>query len=146
MKGARRGRVWIHGRRAGTRDVAARMPADYISRLLLFASICAVWEALAKSLPDQGAFGKLAIRGMQHNEEMGVVAFLWLLSTNRRCLRRCALISCWLTGGAFLGGDLSVVSAGKRWFDGADSLISTRWFHREGHAAVCAQIQHRCVV
>ncbi|XP_020506188.2 protein FAM171A2 isoform X1 [Labrus bergylta] len=31
------------------------MPAHFISRLLLFASICAVWEALAKSLPDQGA-------------------------------------------------------------------------------------------
>eukprot|EP00064_Thunnus_orientalis_P008544 superscaffoldBa00001024_g8567 len=32
------------------------MPASYISRLLLFVWICAVWEALAKSLPDQGAF------------------------------------------------------------------------------------------
>lgn len=32
------------------------MPANYISRLLLFVCICAVWEALAKSLPDQGAF------------------------------------------------------------------------------------------
>ncbi|XP_029933841.1 protein FAM171A2 isoform X2 [Myripristis murdjan] len=32
------------------------MPANYISRLLLFVSISTVWEALAKSLPDQGAF------------------------------------------------------------------------------------------
>uniref|UniRef100_A0A3Q4NAV5 Family with sequence similarity 171 member A2b n=1 Tax=Neolamprologus brichardi TaxID=32507 RepID=A0A3Q4NAV5_NEOBR len=31
------------------------MPANCISRLLLFVSVCAVWEALAKSLPDQGA-------------------------------------------------------------------------------------------
>lgn len=54
------------------------MPANCVSRVLLIVSICAVWEALAKSLPDQGAFGKLAIRGMQHNEKMGVVAFLWL--------------------------------------------------------------------
>lgn len=49
---------WIHGRRAATRHVAARMPADYICRLLLLGSVCAVWEALAKSLPDQGAVGK----------------------------------------------------------------------------------------
>lgn len=70
------------------------MPANCISRLLLFASVYAVWEALAKSVPDQGALGKLAVRGMQHNEEMGVVAFLWLLSTIRRCVQRCALISC----------------------------------------------------
>lgn len=32
------------------------MPAYCISRLLLCVWICAVWEALAKSLPDQGAF------------------------------------------------------------------------------------------
>ncbi|XP_076008221.1 protein FAM171A2 [Genypterus blacodes] len=33
------------------------MPASFIiPRLLLFASVCAVWEALGKSLPDQGAF------------------------------------------------------------------------------------------
>lgn len=32
------------------------MPAHCISRLLLCVWICAVWEALAKSLPDQGAF------------------------------------------------------------------------------------------
>lgn len=49
---------WIHGRRAANRHVAARMPADYICRLLLLGSVCAVWEALAKSLPDQGAVGK----------------------------------------------------------------------------------------
>lgn len=81
------GEVWIHGRRAGTRDVVARMPDNCVSRLLLFVWICALREALAKSLPDQGAFGKLAIRGgMQHNEEMGVVAFLWLLSTKASIL------------------------------------------------------------
>ncbi|XP_068610797.1 protein FAM171A2 [Brachionichthys hirsutus] len=32
------------------------MPTDHISRLLLFVWICAVWEALGRSLPDQGAF------------------------------------------------------------------------------------------
>ncbi|XP_067345011.1 protein FAM171A2 isoform X3 [Channa argus] len=32
------------------------MPDNCICRLLLFVWICAVWEALAKSLPDQGAF------------------------------------------------------------------------------------------
>ncbi|TKS89393.1 Protein FAM171A2 [Collichthys lucidus] len=32
------------------------MPVNYISRLLLLVSVCAVREALAKSLPDQGAF------------------------------------------------------------------------------------------
>ncbi|KAG7513928.1 FAM171A2 isoform X2 protein [Solea senegalensis] len=32
------------------------MRDNYTSRLLLLVSVCAVWEALAKSLPDQGAF------------------------------------------------------------------------------------------
>ncbi|KAM4624289.1 protein FAM171A2 [Polymixia lowei] len=32
------------------------MLPNYISRLLLFVSISTIWEALAKSLPDQGAF------------------------------------------------------------------------------------------
>ncbi|XP_056153651.1 protein FAM171A2 [Lampris incognitus] len=32
------------------------MPSNCVSRLLLLLSICTVWEALAKSLPDQGAF------------------------------------------------------------------------------------------
>lgn len=41
-----------------------------------------VWEALAKSLPDlpvgESPYGRGG--GMQHNEEMGVVAFLWPLT------------------------------------------------------------------
>lgn len=54
----------MHGRRSGARDVVARMPATFISRLFLFVSVSgAVWEALAKSLPDQGAFGKITIWG-----------------------------------------------------------------------------------
>ena len=104
------GRIsWIHGRRAATRHVAARMPADYICRLLLLGSVCAVWEALAKSLPDQGAVGKrrhTRLQGgrrrveewrveggmqqqqqQQHNEQRWewlqhfFFFFLWLLST-----------------------------------------------------------------
>lgn len=58
------------------------MLPNRVRLLLLLASVCTVWEALAKSVPDQGAFGKLNSRGMQHNEEMGVVAFLWLLSAS----------------------------------------------------------------
>lgn len=42
-----------------------------------------------------------------------------------------------------LGDDFLVVSAGKRCFDGVDSLISTRWFHRQGHTGVCGVIVPR---
>lgn len=50
--------AWIRGRGAVNRHVAARMPAKCVSRFLLLAWICAVPEARAKSLPDQGALGK----------------------------------------------------------------------------------------
>lgn len=114
------------------------MPANCISRLLLFVSVCAVWEALAKSLPDQGALGKLAIRGMRHNEEMGVVAFLRLLSTISRSVQRCALIL-WqperylrlITGEAFCRACPGIASS----FGGIDSLINIcELLWQRGHA------------
>lgn len=52
------------------------MPAKCVSLFLLLAWICAVPEALAKSLADEGALGK-PCGGMQHNEEMGVVVVLY---------------------------------------------------------------------
>lgn len=50
------------GSKAPMRDVAARMPAQCVCRLLLLVWMCAVWEALSKSLPDL-TVGKLATRG-----------------------------------------------------------------------------------
>ncbi|KAM9560726.1 protein FAM171A2 [Salvelinus alpinus] len=45
----------MYGRRIWNRDVVSRMSPIYISCLFLFIFITAVWEARAKSLPDQGA-------------------------------------------------------------------------------------------
>lgn len=50
--------AWIRGHRDADRHVAARMPAKCVSLFLLLAWICAVPEARAKSLADQGALGK----------------------------------------------------------------------------------------
>lgn len=50
------------------------MPDGCFCRLLLLVWLVAPREAPAKSLPDQGALGKLT--GMQHNDGMGVVAFM----------------------------------------------------------------------
>lgn len=101
----RPGRIWIHGRRAATRDVAARMPANCVSRFLLFVSICAVREALAKSLPDQGAFGKLATRGDAAQWEDGEwLHFYGFLSTSS-APRSSDIMSAWrrwISGGGFL--------------------------------------------
>lgn len=58
----------MYGRRIWNRDVVSRMSPIYISRLFLFIFISAVWETRAKSLPDQGALGKLTPYGMLHNE------------------------------------------------------------------------------
>lgn len=124
------------------------MPANCISRLLLFVSVCAVWEALAKSLPDQGALGKLAIRGMRHNEEMGVVAFLRLLSTISRSVQRCALIL-WqperylrlITGEAFCRACPGIASS----FGGIDSLISASCFDREATLVAVSWLCPRAV-
>lgn len=68
--------AWIHGHRDAERHVAARMPAKCVSLFLLLAWICAVPEARAKSLADEGALGK-PCGGMQHNEEMGVVLLFY---------------------------------------------------------------------
>lgn len=64
-----------YGRKATTRHVAAKMPAQCVCRLLLFGWM--VWEALAKSLPDLPVGESPYVGGMQHNEEMGVVVFFW---------------------------------------------------------------------
>lgn len=71
IRGVRRSRSAPedYGHRAG--DVATRMAADFVSRLLLLVWICAGREALAKSLPDPGALG----RETRHNAGMGVVVF-----------------------------------------------------------------------
>lgn len=93
--------------------------ASSIARLLLCASVCALWEALAKSLPDQGAFGKLAIRGCSTMRR-----WEWLLFYGF-CRQTVGVRAAapWFDGGGeekMFGDGFLCVSAVKRWFDSAD--------------------------
>lgn len=137
--------IWTHGRRAGTRDVVARMPASSISRLLLFVWICAVREALAKSLPDQGAFGKLAIRGdaAQWGDGSGCIFMAFgekkTIGSLHRCTLICSLKRRWILRGGFSHRIRLIMLV---WWH-IDPLISAWWATL---GCVCAVILFRCVV
>lgn len=113
------------------------MPLNCICRLLLLVSLL-VWEDLAKSVPDQGSFGKTAVQGMQHNE-MGVVAFLRLLSTSRRCLQRCAFISARMDVDRLKRRAWQAFLRDKLFFGSFWSLISLSWNGR-GHGGAGGEV------
>lgn len=97
----------------------------------MLAWICAVPEARAKSLADEGALGK-PCGGMQHNEEMGVVvlfhgfSFFFCSPAGRLHQRPVLFPPAGQRGGGLQGADSSMNPLYLQGFCRMDSLIATR--------------------